>query len=209
MRAKKLEPDAICEAIARVQPFVCADPARTHMNSAFHCGLWGRPFVCATDGHTAAIVHCPGANADTIARPPGAERPPPLDVVISKNAEKIGEICASKLECLRGFPAKWKAIVDFARLESPRLNLSREVRHGKKTETIQIVTAASLPFANPLEVSTAVQVCYLLRALDFCADELVTVWREGDDEEAPILFSTGSDGYQQATRVAIVMPCRR
>lgn len=208
MNAKKIQPSELDQAIALVAPFVCCDPARMHMNSAFHAGLWGRPYVAATDGHTAALVYCPGASSDTVVRPFGAERPPPMDVVMPADADRVGEFQTGELEALDEIPHNWNAFVHFVPGQPPRLNARREKGPKGKRRTIKIVTGAALDFKNTLDVSTAISVGYLLRALEFCAVGLVTVHRDRRDDLAPLLFSTGSDGYKQAARVAIVMPCR-
>ena len=204
MGAKKIQPTEMESALALVEPFVCADPARTHMNSAFHCGLWGRPFVCATDGHTAAIVHCVGE----VKRPAGADRAPPMDAIMPANADRVGTLNASDLEALRELPRAWEARVTFRPGSLPTLAALREKGPKKHREIIWIVKDAALAFANSLDVTTAMSVGYLLRAIDFCGVELVTVWRERVDNFAPLLFTAGIKTYTESDRVAIVMPCR-
>lgn len=206
MGAKKIQPTEFETALALVAPFQSADPAREHIHAPFSCDLWGKPYVCATDGHTAAIVACAGR----VPRSESIPRPPPLSAVIPANADRVGFFLASELEALRAFPRAWTAIVGFERNESPRLYLSRTKGSGRTEKRIEIVKGAALPFSNSLEVSTAMSVDYLLRAVDFCGVERVTVWRERSDELAPLLFSCGASSYAgEADRVAVVMPCRK
>jgi hypothetical protein len=209
MGAKKLQPSEYENALALVEPFRSVDPAREGIHSAFSADLFGRPYVCATDGHTAAMVAC----AERVPRSADRAPPPPLQYVIPANAERVGHFLSSELEGLRQLPKAWTSVISFEPGELPRLNLTRIKGAGRTEKRIEIVKGAALTFVYSLEVATAFQVGYLLQAIDFCGVERVTVWRERDGRKAelnPVLFTCGAGSYAgEADRVAIVMPCRK
>lgn len=213
MGAKKIQPSALETALALVTPFASADPARTNIHTPFSADLWGRSYVCATDGHTAALV----ARAERVPRDPNIAPPPPLSAVIPQGAERVGYFLASELDGLRHLPKAWTSIVSFEPGELPRLYLTRVKGAGRTEKRIKIVEGAALPFANTLEVATAFRVEYLLRAVDFCGVERVTAWRIRSTgrrfdfaEQEPVVFTCGAGSYAgEADRVAIVMPCRK
>src|SRR6188768_2116936 len=126
MGAKKIQPSAYETALALVEPFRSADPARTHIHTPFSTDLWGRPYVCATDGHTAAMVAC----AERVPRSADIAPPPPLSAVIPDGAERVGHFLASELEGLRQFPKSWTSIIGFDPDKLPRLYLSRTKGSG-------------------------------------------------------------------------------
>lgn len=195
--------------LASVQPAVSVDPARPHLHSAFGREMNGKGYLVGTDGHR--LLARVSDAWQKHARPDA----PRCDVVIPWDAVRLGEIEAKCLDDARGL------------LVSSRARATLEVTPQGQRVFYSVKSARKAPDMKPfgdqgvrvdwfkldqLRHDFAIELSYLLDAVDFFGFGLLTVWAPVYKKfpgEAPIVLTRGAAAtLAEAGDMALVMPRR-
>lgn len=204
-RAKKPAPTRLQLDLESVLPAVSTDKARPHLMTPFGRLMNGRGYIVGTDGHRLHAVRSDEWASHARPDAPRAEH------VIPWHSARLGEFSAALLDDAR--PLCWssrcQSVLEVGSkgervfFHAPAQSKNKPALYPFGRDGVPVSWLVKL---DALKYDFAVELPYLLDAVDFVGPGFLTIWGAGKLE--PLIITPGTRPAELADRFAVVMPYR-